>query len=118
MYASLISSLVSSGLTVLRILWNPWNVSGTFDIAEKFAESKCLVCLHKHYSAEQGHTWSQTERGAAALPYTAVSAGTSKVDFDRTVETLKLVPGIRMICLDVANGYSEFFVEAVQRVRP
>ena len=91
------------------------DTTGTFEIAEKFAENHMVVCLHKHYSAQDVEAWAKTHE--AVLPYVAVSAGTSKADFDRLTETLKLAPGIRMICLDVANGYSEFFVEAVQRVR-
>ena len=33
------------------------------------------------------------------------------------VEILTAVPGLNFICLDVANGYSEHFVECVQRFR-
>ena len=33
------------------------------------------------------------------------------------VEILTAVPGLNFICLDVANGYSEHFVECVKRVR-
>ena len=52
-----------------------------------------------------------------ALANVAVSAGSSERDFKSVEQTLSLVPAIGMICLDVANGYSEFFVEAVRKYR-
>lgn len=30
---------------------------------------------------------------------------------------MEAVPALKYICLDVANGYSEYFVEFVKRVR-
>lgn len=62
--------------------------------------------MHKHYSVEQWTAWagSHTE----ALPYVAVSAGTSDEDFSKIQAILAAVPAISFICLDVANGYSEF----------
>ena len=51
------------------------------------------------------------------MPYVAASAGTAEGDFDRLSEILNNVPGVNFICLDVANGYSQFFVEFVERVR-
>lgn len=52
-----------------------------------------------------------------ALPFVAVSAGTSAADLDKVDKIIAACPGVRMICLDVANGYSEFFVGVVREVR-
>lgn len=38
-------------------------------------------------------------------------------DFEKLNEILKSIPGITFICLDVANGYSQHFVEYVRKVR-
>merc|ERR1712150_385718 len=38
-------------------------------------------------------------------------------DFQKLSEILGSCPGVNFICLDVANGYSEHFVECVRRVR-
>jgi len=38
-------------------------------------------------------------------------------DLEKLKIILKLVPEVEYICLDVANGYSEHFVEFVKQVR-
>ena len=47
----------------------------------------------------------------------AVSTGTSDADFDKTKQILVLNSSIKYICIDVANGYSQFFVDFVKRAR-
>ena len=47
----------------------------------------------------------------------AVSAGTSQSDAEVVRGVLDAHPTVRFICLDVANGYSEAFVNAVRRMR-
>ncbi|XP_041092872.1 GMP reductase 2-like [Polyodon spathula] len=47
----------------------------------------------------------------------AASSGTGQGDFERLSEILCAVPQVRYICLDVANGYSEHFVQYVKDVR-
>ncbi|RLO06715.1 hypothetical protein DYB28_015710 [Aphanomyces astaci] len=51
------------------------------------------------------------------LPFIAVSAGTSTADLERVSSVLNAHPAIAFVCLDVANGYSEHFVDAVRLVR-
>ena len=52
-----------------------------------------------------------------AVPYAAASAGTAEGDYTRLCEILNNIEGVNFICLDVANGYSQFFVEFVEKVR-
>lgn len=52
-----------------------------------------------------------------ALGFVAVSSGSAKGDFDKLKKIIEAVPDLRFICLDVANGYSEHFVEYVRSVR-
>lgn len=47
----------------------------------------------------------------------AVSTGTSTEDFGRLQDVLTRNPHTQFICIDVANGYSEHFVEFVEKVR-
>lgn len=47
----------------------------------------------------------------------AVSAGSSQADIEKLKEIIEAVPQLRYICLDVANGYAESFVETVRTVR-
>jgi GMP reductase len=46
-----------------------------------------------------------------------VSSGVLDEDFTRLVQIVDRHPELVFICLDVANGYSEFFVEFVAKVR-
>ena len=46
----------------------------------------------------------------------AVSSGSSAKDMEKLKDIVAQVP-INFICLDVANGYSEHFVEFVKKVR-
>ncbi|CAI9571753.1 unnamed protein product [Staurois parvus] len=51
------------------------------------------------------------------LQNVAVSSGTGQSDFQHLENVLSAVPQVRYICLDVANGYSEQFVQHVKDVR-
>ena len=51
-----------------------------------------------------------------SMQHVAVSSGTGERDLGKLNEILSQVP-INFICLDVANGYSEHFVEFVKKVR-
>lgn len=88
---------------------------GTFEMAKTFAGEKCIVCIHKHYTVEEWVAFAQSEPGC--LPYIAASAGSSEADSEKLAAILTAVPACTMVCLDVANGYSEGFVDAVQRTR-
>lgn len=47
----------------------------------------------------------------------AVSAGASKEDFEKVRKIIERIPAISYICLDVANGYSQMFVDCVASFR-
>ncbi len=78
---------------------------GTFQIAEAFAVHKMITCIHKHYSVEEWAVWGAAHEDI--LPFVAVSAGTSEDDFKKVAAVLNVV-NVPFICLDVANGYSEY----------
>jgi len=90
------------------------DTTGTFEMALTFTEFGCVVAIHKHYSVEEWVTFA--EKHPKCLPFVAVSAGSGK-DFDKLCSILQKVPKARMICLDVANGYSEHFVAFIKKVR-
>ncbi len=91
------------------------DTTGTFEMCIEFAKHRMLVAAHKHYSVEDWKAFAKAHPDC--LPYIAVSAGTSQRDFDKTVAVTRACPGVKMICLDIANGYSEHFAETVKRVR-
>jgi len=49
--------------------------------------------------------------------YTIASCGMMEEDVERLKQILDACPAVPAICLDVANGYSEHFVEFVKTVR-
>jgi GMP reductase len=46
-----------------------------------------------------------------------VSTGTSDADFEKTKQILALHSQLNFVCIDVANGYSEHFVQFVSKAR-
>jgi len=93
------------------------DTTGTFEVAEVLGKRKCLTAVHKHYTVEQWSAWAKTEGGKSTLPYVAVSTGILARDMDKLTDILKIVPEVRMICVDVANGYSQAFVQCIRDVR-
>lgn len=101
--------------TGVPILAANMDTVGTFEMAAAFAEFKLLVCIHKHYTIEEWTEW--VEKNPSLLEYVALSSGTSDLDFEKANTILNSCKGIKFVCLDVANGYSEHFVSHVRRVR-
>ncbi|XP_022373365.1 GMP reductase 1 isoform X2 [Enhydra lutris kenyoni] len=57
------------------------------------------------------------EMAVVMSQHVAVSSGSGKSDLEKMSDILEAVPQVKFICLDVANGYSEHFVEFVKLVR-
>lgn len=89
---------------------------GTFEMAMELSKSKLLTTVHKHYSKEEWKLFLQ-EVGEEVTDYIAVSSGTSKEDAEHLDFLMKTYPFLNFICIDVANGYSEYFVEFVKKTR-
>lgn len=88
---------------------------GNFQMAKALASHGLFSCIHKHYTVQEWIDFA-TEN-PETLKNCAVSSGTSKRDAEKVDEIIKAIPGIRYICLDVANGYSELFVQCVKDFR-
>ncbi len=89
---------------------------GTFELASVLAEYKLLTAIHKHYNLEQWQAFL-TDRNDAIYNSIMASTGTAESDFEMLAKILQAWPKIQFICIDVANGYAEAFVEFVQRCR-
>jgi len=89
---------------------------GTFAMTRTLTRWKLFTAMHKHYSIAQ---WRDFLAGCddAALDYLAVSSGITEADSARLAEIMGMDSRLRFICIDVANGYSEHFVEFVSRAR-
>lgn len=89
---------------------------GTFEMALALSKHSLFTAIHKHYSLAEWHSF------LASAPkdienYIAISTGTGKQDSENLSDILKAHPELKFICIDVANGYSEHFVNFVKRTR-
>lgn len=89
---------------------------GTFETARVLARHRMLTAVHKHYDEKAWKEFLASE-GEEIYSRIMVSTGTSEPDFDRLGCILADHPRLEFICIDVANGYAEAFVEFVSRVR-
>ncbi|XP_034942820.1 GMP reductase 1-like isoform X2 [Chelonus insularis] len=88
---------------------------GTFEMAKALAKHGVFTVVHKYYTPEEWKAFAA--ENVDYLQHMAVCSGTSDNDFERLKSIIAVVPGISFICLDVANGYSQHFVEYVRKVR-
>lgn len=75
-----------------------------------------FTCIQKHYTKEEWHDFN-TNCPPEDYNYLAITSGTSDKDYERLFRICKENPAIQFICIDVANGYSQHFVEYVRKVR-
>ena len=83
----------------------------TLGMAEALAKHNIYTAIHKHYSTD--------ELKAASLnsDFNFVTFGVADIkDIKETLKALK-AHGIDKLCLDVANGYTEMFLDYIKHVR-
>jgi len=88
---------------------------GTFEMAKALSQKKILTTVHKHYSVDQWKTFAAENQ--QVLPFVAISSGIGERDSVKLDSIIESVPEIKIICIDVANGYSESFVEFIRQTR-
>jgi GMP reductase len=86
---------------------------GTFEMAKALQEHKLFTCLVKTYSVI---TWLNTVQGLLSGHF-AVSTGITDSDYEKLQSIINNNPDVEFICIDVANGYSEYFGDFVAKVR-
>lgn len=105
-----------SSWTGIPIMAANMDTVGTFEMAKALAAQGLFTAIHKHYQHEDWANFLSTapkEIGESI----AISTGTGQADSHRLATLLSAFPQLRFICIDVANGYSEHFVEFVKRTR-
>lgn len=92
------------------------DTTGTFEMAAALAKHQMFTAIHKHYSIEE---WTDflSKNDASVTDYLALSTGTGNQDRTKMNVLLKQFSQLRFICIDVANGYSEHFVDFVKQTR-
>jgi GMP reductase len=88
------------------------DVVGTMAMARALLKHGAMVALHKHYDAADLVAFFKEEDSVNAF----YSLGTTEADHDKLKHVHAQVP-IGKICLDVANGYTEKFVDTVKATR-
>lgn len=89
---------------------------GTFEMAKALSEHQLFTAIHKHYSLEQWKSFISSSAETIG-DFIAVSTGTGENDAQKTQQILAEFPQLKFICIDVANGYSEHFVDFVKKTR-
>jgi GMP reductase len=88
--------------------------TGTFDVAGVLHQHRVMTAIDKFATPED---WAKfTKATPKGLNYVFASSGSRDHDFEGLASVLKKV-NVPFICLDIANGYSQHFIDFVKKVR-
>ncbi|MER2527689.1 MAG: GMP reductase [Candidatus Competibacter denitrificans] len=90
---------------------------GTFAMATALAAEGLFTAMRKHYPPEEWDAFIGSLPDRDWLQHVAVSTGILESDLAKLGQILMRQPDLSFICMDVANGYSEYFVEQIANVR-
>lgn len=90
------------------------DTTGLFSIAAELQKHSMLTCTQKFYSTRE---YTQAWENGIDPEYVAIACGSTEDSFDLLKRKMSTNGGTKLICIDVANGYREIFLEFVRRVR-
>ena len=90
------------------------DTTGLFSIAEILQGHKMLTCTQKFYSTKE---FSDAWGNGVNSEFVAVTCGSTDESFELLKRKMATNKGLKMICIDVANGYREVFLNFVKKVR-
>ena len=90
---------------------------GTFAMAIALAAQGLFTAVRKHYTVEDWDAFVGSLPERRWLDSVAISTGILESDLAKLGQILARQPDLSFICMDVANGYSEYFVEQIATVR-
>jgi len=105
----------NSGYKGVPIMASNMDGVGTFEMADKLADLGLFTCLVKTYSVEQLTQFFLGTNGTRR-EHVAMSIGITDDDIEKLDRVMK-ARGIKYLCIDVANGYSERFAGVVKQIR-
>jgi len=85
--------------------------SGTFNMANSLNQYNAITCLHKHYKIED------YIKNIRNLDNTWYSMGIQDEEIQKLDNIVDIIKNIPNICIDVANGYTDNFVNFCRKVR-
>lgn len=89
------------------------DTTGTFEMAEALGKYDLSVALHKHYSEDEYVAYFNGLKRKSTAFY---SMGITDNDLKKFKAVMERAPGaIEYLCIDVANGYTEIFVDFVSK---
>lgn len=88
--------------------------TGTFAMAKALAEHHLLTAIDKFIPVSEWHAFKT--KHPDIIPHCFASIGIAEHDFEKLNEIVKAT-NLSLICLDVANGYTERFVDCLKRIR-
>lgn len=100
--------------TGIPIIASNMDTVGTFESHKVLHSHHLTTAMHKHYSVQEWTNYAN--RFPSTLSCAMVSTGISNSDIEKLTEIVK-VTSIDKICIDIANGYSQNFVDKVKKVR-
>tara|TARA_Y100001973_G_C5198636_1_gene336034 strand:+ start:408 stop:1430 length:1023 start_codon:yes stop_codon:yes gene_type:complete len=83
---------------------------GTFEMAFELSFRKLFTCITKQNSLKDWDAYDHK------TDYVAVSVGTNHKEYEKAKKII-VKHNLKWICIDIANGYSEHFVDFVRVVR-
>jgi GMP reductase len=89
------------------------DTTGTFETAKSLEKYGILTAIHKFYSLKD---WEDNLKNLNPK-YLIVTVGSSDEEFNKAKNIFKLNNELDFLCLDVANGYREDFLQAVAKFR-
>lgn len=105
------SSKIWSGIPIIAANMDH---TGTFAMAEALSQHQVMTALSKFIEPDEWKNF--VAKNTAHKNCTFVSAGLNDKDIPR-LQALEEAADFDFICLDVANGYSEHFVDFVKKAR-
>lgn len=88
--------------------------TGTFAMARTLVKHKMLTAIDKFTDITEWQ--SALEKNTELAQYTFITSGSGEHDFQFLSDTLKKI-NCNNICLDIANGYSQHFVDFLRKTR-
>ena len=98
--------------TGVPIMSSNMDTTGTFEMHEKLSFHGMITCIARHYNHD-GKPWVKTKR----RDYLCVMSGISDNEILDIIGVANTFPDVAFVGLDVANGYTINFVDAIKRLR-
>jgi len=87
------------------------DTTGTFSMAKSLGKFNAITCLHKHYEIKD---YIENISNLNTFWY---SMGIKSDDIDKLTKISQQLDAVPNICIDVANGYTDNFVNFCSKVR-